>query len=258
MSWFGKTIDDLGATDAVCSHEVDDGVVVTRRRLFWASGTTAGALLLAPGLAAQDDSSGDDGALDLADMLASMLAKANDLIRTERHEQAYLFQVADMIARLRDPAASPRKSMRAFRDANEQEGKRFPIHVTEMRLKPGAHLRHHDHRDYNGVIVGVEGDVRIKNFDILGDDPTPPEGETFQIRETQDTFVTRGQFSMLARKRNNVHDLVAGKDGAKVLDVFTFFTRQATSYFMDVEAEPRDAEQRIYDAKWRPRRRRKK
>ena len=36
------------------------------------------------------------------------------------------------------------------------------------------------------------------------------------------------------RNRDNVHDLVAGKDGAQVLDVFTFFSKRAGSRYLQV------------------------
>ena len=63
--------------------------------------------------------------------------------------------------------------------------------------------------------------------------------------------------SALGRNRENIHDLVAGKNGARVLDVFTFFAKNATSRYLDVEKKPRDAEARIYEAAWRPRRKRR-
>ena len=66
----------------------------------------------------------------------------------------------------------------------------------------------------------------------------------------RDDLILPGRFSTLGRTRENVHDLVAGPDGARVLDAFTYFKRGARSYFMQVDADPRDAEQRIYDASW--------
>ena len=100
------------------------------------------------------------------------------------------------------------------------------------------------------MILNVEGAAHVKNFDILGDDPVPPMGETFQIRQTRDDVLLPGRFSSLGTTRENVHDLVAGPEGATVLDVFTFLRAGARSYFMDVEPTPRDAERRIYDAAW--------
>ena len=47
-----------------------------------------------------------------------------------------------------------------------------------------------------------------------------------------------------------MHELIAGPEGAVVLDVFTYLKPGARSYFMNVEETPRDAERRIYDASW--------
>ena len=122
--------------------------------------------------------------------------------------------------------------------------------VIRIDLGPGKGFSHHDHRNYNGVILCVEGEVHVTNYDILGDDLVPPKGETFQIRQTRDDLILPGRFSSLGTTRENVHELKAGPNGAVVLDVFTFLQPGARSYFMDVEPGPRDAERRIYDASW--------
>ena len=48
-----------------------------------------------------------------------------------------------------------------------------------------------------------------------------------------------------------------GKDGAQVLDVFTFFSKRAGSRSLQLEDQPRDEERRVYEASWRQRRRRR-
>ena len=265
MSWFDDLdldpIEDLGGDD--CCEEVADGVVIERRRLLWVSAATAGAFLLGGGsrAIAQDKvAAAEPGKTkSLAAFLDEALPMARELVAaTKRNENAYLFRVASMLAEVKAPTEDVRKTMRAFREKNKREGEaRFPLAVMELRVKPGGRLPHHDHRNYNGVIVGVEGEIRIRNYDIIGRDDLPPEGETFQIRETQDTLVRPGQYSMLASNRNNIHDLQGGEKGGRVLDVFTFFDKGARSAYMDVEDKPRDAERRIYDAAWKPRRRRR-
>lgn len=119
-----------------------------------------------------------------------------------------------------------------------------------MDLKPGGGFKLHDHRDYNGIILGLSGELRIRNFDILGDVAVPPKGSTFQIREIRDDLILPGRFSMLGRRTENVHDLVAGPEGARVLDLFTFYAAGAQSYFRTVDAKARDTERRVYDASW--------
>ena len=124
------------------------------------------------------------------------------------------------------------------------------MQAVQIGFGPGGKIPIHDHRDYNGVILGVEGELRARNFDILGTDRVPPKGETFQIRETRDDLIFAGGFSTLSRTRDNVHAIVAGSEGARVLDVFTYFVEGARSYFMDVDPTPRDADRGIYEAAW--------
>ena len=118
----------------------------------------------------------------------------------------------------------------------------------------GKGFSHHDHLDYNGVIMGVGGEARVRNYDFVDTPPAVDSDKSFQLRETRDDLILPGRVSTLGRNRDNVHDLIAGKNGAHVLDVFTFLSDRAGSRSIDVEEEPRDADLRIHDACWRRRR----
>lgn len=241
--------------------EVADGVTVERRSVLWLSAAAVGALLAgtAP-LRGQDpqDPAGSQkrGGLTLSEFLAEVYPLARRVVASNgADEEAYVMTVAAIMSRIDDPGAPLRDAMRAFRRERQQEGERFPLAAVSMRLEPGRGFAHHDHLNYNGVIMGIEGEVRIRNYDIQGEAPPIDSKKTFRIRETRDDLILPGRFSTLGRNRDNVHDLVAGKTGARVLDVFTFFEKNATSRFLDVEKEPRDEQARVYDAAWRPRRR---
>ena len=101
-----------------------------------------------------------------------------------------------------------------------------------------------------------QGEVRIRNYDFQGKPPAVDSTDTFQIRETRNDLILPGRFSTLGQKRENIHDLAAGKNGARVMDVFTFFSGRATSRYLDLQDKPRDLDARIYDATWKSRRRR--
>ena len=135
-------------------------------------------------------------------------------------------------------------------EQHDPEQGRLEVAVLMFDLAPGKGFSHHDHRDYNGVIMGVRGEAHVTNFDILGDDPVPPRGETFQIRQTRDDLILPGRFSTLGTRRENVHELIAGPEGAVVLDVFTFLAPDARSFGMTVDPKPRDAARGIFDAAW--------
>lgn len=246
-------------TDEQLELEVADGVTVERRSLLWLSAGAVGTLLSAAGaLPAQDPQARPVEGLSFADFLKELYPLAKKVVDSKgKDEEAYLMTVAAAMTRLRDPGNGLRQAMQDFRRQHGESGKRFPINAMTMRLRPGRGFKHHDHLNYNGVIMGIEGEVRIKNYDFIGAVPDIKSPKSFQIRETRDDLILPGRISTLGCKRDNIHDLVAGKEGAQVLDVFTFFGSKVGSRYLDVESKPRDAEARIYEAAWRPRRRRR-
>jgi hypothetical protein len=258
--------------------EVADGVVIERRSVLWLSASAVASMLVgcgslrsqepagqAPkqepgrnGPAKQDPASANGAELGFGDFLKQLLPQSRRLIDSKgEDEEAYLLMVAAAMSQLQDPNAPMRDAMRQFSKENRKEGERFPIGAMAMSLKAGRGFTHHDHLNYNGVIMGLEGEARIRNYDFQSDPPATDSTKTFQIRETRNDLILPGRFSSLGLKRENIHDLVAGKDGARVLDVFTFFEENATSRYLQVEDKPRDEEARIYDAAWRQRSRRK-
>jgi len=275
MSYFRHTYEDeplVTEASPAGPEEVADGVTVERRRVFWLSAAGVAALLAGRAPSAQaptrqaparrptaerGDAKGR-GPLDYAAFLEQLYPIAKRLVASGgEDEEAYLMTVAAAMTRIADPNAPLRAAMRAFREQHQRDGQRFPLAAMTIDLKPGKGFSHHDHLDYNGVIMGVGGEARVRNYDFVGAPPKLDSGETFLIRETRDDLILPGRISTLGRNRDNVHDLVAGAQGAKVLDVFTFFSKRAGSRYLDVEAEPRDAARRTYEATWRPRRRRR-
>lgn len=263
MSWFG---DDAVLEDERPQETVADGVVLARRSLLRLSAATVAAGLatacsspaqrVAPAASAPPAAPGGpltDGAIDVAEFLTEMHPRAQRLIASGgADEEAYLMAIGELMARLETPTVDQTRA--AMRDHYERHGvtRDTPreIAVVMFEFEPGKGFAHHDHRDYNGVILGVAGEARVLNYDILGDTLVPPEGETFQIRQVRDDLILPGRFSTLGSTRENVHDVKAGPEGASVLDVFTYLKPGARSYGMDVDPEPRDAARRIYDASW--------
>ncbi len=260
MSYFARTFGehDGRLQDQECDVEVADGVIVERRSVLWLSaGAVASLLLGGSRLRAQDPQPGEESrrGLTFAQFLDEALPLARRVVASRgEDEEAYLLTIAAALSRLQDPDAPVRDAMREFTRANRREGERFPLSAVAMRLEPGKGFSHHDHLDYDGVILGLQGEVRIRNYDPVGELPQIDSTATFAIRQTRDDLILPGRFSTLGRNRENIHDLVAGKEGARVLDVFTFFSNDATSRYLDVDEKPRDADARIHDAVWRPRR----
>lgn len=262
MSYFA---DELAAGVRLEDHDrivpVADGVVIERRSVLWLSvGAVASLLFGAPRLRAQEPSPRPTGGVaspGFEQFLRELLPQARRLVASGgEDEEAYLFTVAAALTRLREPQAPIRDAMQAFVREHRQDGERFPLSAVAMRLEPGKGFEHHDHLDYNGVILGLDGEVRIRNYDPFGELPPIDSKQSFALRLTRGDLILPGRISTLGRTRENIHDLVAGKAGARVLDVFTFFTGEATSRYLDVAAKARDAEAGVFEAAWRPRTRR--
>jgi hypothetical protein len=266
MSYFPQyEASDLGelatvATVSTAREEVADGVTIERRGLLWLSAAAIAACVgSAPrssAMSRQDPAATSDEKFGEAELLTELLPRARQLIASGgKDEESYLLAVAAALLRLREPNDSLGAGMSDFRKQHQREGERFPLGFVAMRLQPGRGFAPHDHLDYNGVILGVEGEVRIRNFDFCGEVPALDSGKSFEIRETRDDLILPGRFSTLGKQRENVHELVAGEEGALVLDLFTFFSPKAGSRYLDVAEKPRDAARRIYEATWRTGRR---
>lgn len=269
MSYFGR-FDDVMLTDRErcvvqdldCGLEVEDGVVLERRSVLWLSAAAISSFFVgSSALRAQEAQSSpavkqNDGKLTHAEFLEQLYPAAKKLIDSKGlDEEAYLLTISAALSRLRDPKAPIRDAMREFSKQHHKDGERFPIGAMAMKFEPGKGFSHHDHLNYNGVIMGLEGEVRIRNYDFQGEVPALDSVDTFPIREIRNDLILPGRFSSLGRKRENIHDLVAGKDGARVLDVFTFFENNATSRYLEVSEKPLDADARTFEATWKQRRR---
>jgi len=128
--------------------------------------------------------------------------------------------------------------------------RQLPIAITQFRVEPKCTIPLHNHAGYNGVMLGLSGEFRVRNFQPVGD--ALPERGSFQVRETIDQFVTVGRIATLARARDNLHEVTAGTDGAEALDLFTIFPGQAgRSGFFNLGQQAVDAGRRIHTAAWR-------
>lgn len=122
-----------------------------------------------------------------------------------------------------------------------------PIEIFEIHMTPGSVIPLHDHADYIGSIVGVEGSCETINYTQL----TQPDPEGwFEVQEVASGNITPGVTGSLGLVEANFHVLQAGPQGAKMVDVFTFFSPSGYSNWAQLDPTPVDAAQKIYRCRW--------
>lgn len=195
----------------------------------------------------------------MEDFLDAAAALARPLMgNSDPNEDAYLFRLASLLAELPAHPADPFESgggpiafhSEGVQKAGDAEGQ--AVRAVQIGFEPGARISLHDHHNYSGVILCVGGEIHARNFDVI---ETPGQenesGEEVLVRETMDALLMPGRFSNLSSTRDNLHELVAGPEGARVLDIFTYLKRPAGSRYLDFVGEaPVDAERRLYRARW--------
>jgi hypothetical protein len=235
---------------------VAPGVVVTRRR---ALGAFAGALgLLAAGCRSVSSRPGEG----LEELLQRIRPLARDLLRqpggaTAEAEEAYLRLVTDSLLRLQPEPEWRSEVGRAVAMA----GRAYvpPVALFEIRLARGARLELHDHRDYDGVLAALDGSVAITSYHFANADGTHrsvlrdgvPTEASFLVRRTGARLLRRGGTASLARDRDNLHELVAGPSGCRLLDCFTYFEAGAGSHELVLDRDPVAGGEGLFRAAWK-------
>jgi hypothetical protein len=229
--------------------EISPGYIVERRSVLAGLGALLLAQLALPSRAAT---------LSFADFLAEANPLARELVTDASAEgqDRYLKSIAALAAQL-DAVPLPE----AFNPTNQgqtPESYRIgfnpggdPFTVLHWRLEPGAVCRPHAHTYGNVVSLGLEGLVRVSNFEVVGT-PDYAEPGTFRVRQTMDQVLGRGDVNLVSLDRNYIHGFVAGPDGARGLDITTRLRPRPDhgTPFLDIGAVPIDDFLRTYDASW--------
>lgn len=261
----GKLTTDPGQAE----KGLASGVAITRRRLLWLSALTGAAIFgRAPQIAAQSMTqidpnktiaNKDQNAIVLGwdDFLKQCVPVAEELHRdsSKSGQEAYLYWLASMIARLRLKDL-PRAKLGRFPtlDPPVNFGVSFrgkPFFIVEWRLEPGAILPPHCHPNASVCTLGIEGEARIRNFEVVGQAPEFSSRQSFRVRETHNEIITPGRINTLSAARDNIHTFQAGKTGARGMDITSVHGPDVGFSFLELESKPADAEQRLFEAAWK-------
>ena len=164
----------------------------------------------------------------------------------------YLYRIGSLATRLKE---LPDTALGSYKTVEPRVwfGPSFrgsPFFIIQWRMEPGAFLPPHNHPNASVCTLGFEGEVRLRNFEIIGDAPDYDSKKTFRVRETHNQTMTHGRISTLSPSRDNIHCFQLGKEGARGIDINTLHGKMGPFSFLDISKTPADPEKRIYEAAW--------
>jgi hypothetical protein len=237
--------------------EVAPGVLVERRSVLWLSASAATAFLLGQAPRLESGQPRSDGRLDWKEFLDEGVPLARELFqeKSPAGQDAYLQRLAALAVRLK---AAP--DTRLFPYGKLEPKVEFapsfrgvPFLIIQWRMHARAVLPAHCHPSTSVCTLGLEGEARLRNFEIEGEAPAFNSGSkrTFLIRETHSQLITAGRVNTLSPTRDNIHYFEAGPDGARGIDITTPYGGNGDFSFLAFEPDrPKDARRRVFEAAW--------
>jgi hypothetical protein len=237
--------------------EFESGVIIERRRVLWLPVFAAAALISPRNLSAYENNNFFANSMSWDDFLKECLPKSAELHKnsTAQGQDAYLFWIASMAARL-NLTTFPKTKLSKFKnlDPPAEFGVGYrgvPFFVVEWKMSPNAHFPPHNHPNVSVCTVGMEGEARIRNFEVVGDAPEISSDKKFNVRETHNELISAGRINALSAKRDNIHTFQVGKDGARGIDITTYHGKDIGFSFLDIQEKTFDAEKRLFEANWK-------
>lgn len=233
--------------------EIQPGVVI-ERRCFLTLAAAALATIAAPGAALAQMRDRKDR-LTFEEFLAQVVPVAKQLVADETSlgQDRYLLTLASFAVRLSEvPLPSE------WRDSTQGTGPGTwigfnpggdPFIVLHWRMEPGTEIRTHAHTYGNVCTVGLEGSVRVRNYEMVGERDFDAKGR-FKVRQTQDQILTPGRINLVPLEHDYIHGFVAGRGGGRGLDITTRLKERRPTPYLELAEKPLDAEQRIYEGGW--------
>lgn len=236
-------------------REVSPGLWVSRRTFVacCGAGIVTKALVGASTVLANDEVNGFDAFLEAANETVKRLVEDQSAAGQER----YLRTISAHAAGLRD-APIPTE----WRDSGQSDepgtfigfnpgGVGFV--VLHWRMDPGTRILPHAHTYGNVVTVGLEGLMRVRNYEVVGPRDYRSDSD-FIVRNTVDQILTPGSTNLVSLERDYVHGFDAGKEGARGLDITTRLLPKpdfGVPYLLLKDAIQTDESDRHFVARWR-------
>ncbi|MBK7643668.1 MAG: hypothetical protein IPJ19_11590 [Planctomycetes bacterium] len=194
--------------------------------------------------------------LDFARFLELAVPRARELVgdTSGSGQDRYLHALAALASGLREvpqpqmrETTSKGASARTFLGVNECEA---PFTVLHWRLDPGARIGLHPHLYGNVLTLCLEGEVRIQNFELVGERDFDTK-ESFRVRRSNDQQLLPGRMNLVNLEHGYVHGFCAGPAGARGLDLTTRLREKRSTPTLEVGAQALDEARGIFEGRWR-------
>ncbi|MFN0207563.1 MAG: hypothetical protein ACKVS6_14750 [Planctomycetota bacterium] len=184
------------------------------------------------------------------DFLKDAVPAAKQLVgdTSRAGQDRYLHTIAALACLLLDVPA-PKMTDKGNGTAIGANPSEAPFVVLHWKMEPGSVITPHPHIYGNVVTICLEGEVRVSNYEVMGEPDYNKKG-TFQVRKTVDQWLSPGHTNLVNLDKNYIHGFEAGRSGARGLDITTKIRERVPSPSMDVAKIPRDASRSIFDASW--------
>ncbi len=124
-----------------------------------------------------------------------------------------------------------------------------PFTVLHWRMEPGSVIRTHAHTYGNVVTLGLAGQIKIVNFEMVGVRDFAAKG-TFKVRQTQAQLLSPGDVNLVNLECNYIHGFQAGSKGGRGLDITTRIREKKPTPYLNLAKKADGAKQKIYEASW--------
>lgn len=246
--------------------EIAPGFFETRRRMLWLPLLALPVVFGRAGraIANQVNREGpmaganpNNAGLDWESFIKQCVPVASELHKNSSAsgQEAYLHWLGSMIARARI-SEIPKAKLGRFGKLEPPVSfgvsyRGAPFFIVEWKLEAGAYLPPHCHPNASVCTVGLEGEARIRNFEVVGQAPEFSSRQSFLVRETHSELIAQGRINTLSAIRDNIHTFQAGPNGARGIDISTYHGPDVGFSFLDIGAKPREPEARIFEAAWK-------
>src|SRR6185436_13568656 len=112
----------------------------------------------------------------------------------------YLYRIGSLATRLKE---IPDSALGSYKTVEPRVwfGPSFrgsPFFIIQWRMEPGAFLPAHNHPNASVCTLGFEGEVRLRNFEIIGEPLDYASTKTFRVRETRNEMMSHGRINTLS------------------------------------------------------------